>query len=609
MKFDQKFLLYQNKWIFPYLHKIVKVIEVVTHLASLLLIIGVVTEHGFILDTYHLHSISRLYHAVWIIYLINITSHILLDYKDTKAVFSKITWIITALIYLTMIPVIFHRPEIDGAIQFFWDLMHSPNYRLVLIFLYAISNLSNGMLRLLGKRTNPSLILAVSFLFIIAIGTGLLMLPRCTIHGISWIDAFFISTSAVCVTGLTSVDVASTFTPAGFTIIIILIQIGGLGVMTLTSFFAMFFMGNTSLYKQLIVRDMVSSQSLNSLLSTLVYILVFTLVIEGVGMLAIWSDIHNTMGMTLHEELAFAAFHSISAFCNAGFSTLPGNLGNAQIMTGHNPLYLYISLLVILGGIGYPILSNFKDILFYRTKRFYHYLRNHRREGRSFYHLYDLNTRIVLYITAILLVTGTLGIAFFEWNHSFAGMSLADKWTQAFFQAVCPRTAGFCSVDLASLSIQSIFIYILLMWIGGAAQSTAGGIKVNAFAVVVLNLVAVLRGTDRVEVMGRELSTDSIRRSNATVVMSLTILFLSLFLMTILEPQRTILELTFECVSALSTVGSSLNITPLLSDGGKLLIIVLMFVGRVGLITLMLGIIPQKKKQKYQYPSGQIIIN
>ena len=609
MKFDQKFLLYQNKWIFPYLHKIVKVIEVVTHLASLLLIIGVVTEHGFMLDTYHLHSISRLYHAVWIIYLINITSHILLDYKDTKAVFSKITWIITALIYLTMIPVIFHRPEIDGAIQFFWDLMHSPNYRLVLIFLYAISNLSNGMLRLLGKRTNPSLILAVSFLFIIAIGTGLLMLPRCTIHGISWIDAFFISTSAVCVTGLTSVDVASTFTPAGFTIIIILIQIGGLGVMTLTSFFAMFFMGNTSLYKQLIVRDMVSSQSLNSLLSTLVYILVFTLVIEGVGMLAIWSDIHNTMGMTLHEELAFAAFHSISAFCNAGFSTLPGNLGNAQIMTGHNPLYLYISLLVILGGIGYPILSNFKDILFYRTKRFYHYLRNHRREGRSFYHLYDLNTRIVLYITAILLVTSTLGIAFFEWNHSFAGMSLADKWTQAFFQAVCPRTAGFCSVDLASLSIQSIFIYILLMWIGGAAQSTAGGIKVNAFAVVVLNLVAVLRGTDRVEVMGRELSTDSIRRSNATVVMSLTILFLSLFLMTILEPQRTILELTFECVSALSTVGSSLNITPLLSDGGKLLIIVLMFVGRVGLITLMLGIIPQKKKQKYQYPSGQIIIN
>lgn len=609
MKFDQKFLLYQNKWIFPYLHKIVNVMEAITYLASLLLIIGVITEHGFTLDTYHLHSISQLYHAVWIIYLINISSHILLDYKDTKEVFSKITWMITALLYLTLIPVFFHRPEIDGAILLFWDLMHSPSYRLILILLYAILNLSNGMLHLLGRRTNPSLILAVSFLFIIAIGTGLLMLPRCTVNGIAWIDAFFISTSAVCVTGLTSVDVASTFTPAGFTIIIILIQIGGLGVMTLTSFFAMFFMGNTSLYKQLIVRDMVSSQSLNSLLSTLVYILVFTLVIEGAGMLAIWSDIHNTMGMTLHEELAFSAFHSISAFCNAGFSTLPGNLGNAQVMTSHNPLYLYIAFLVILGGIGYPILANFKDILFYHLTRFLHYLRNHRWEGRSFYHLYDLNTRIVLSITGILLLVGTLGIAFFEWNNSFTGMPMADKWTQAFFQAVCPRTAGFTSVDLARFSIQTLFIYMLLMWIGGAAQSTAGGIKVNAFAVVVLNLMAVLRGTDRVEVMGREISTDSIRRSNATVVMSLSILFLSIFLMTIFEPERTIVELTFECISALSTVGSSLNITPLLSNEGKLLIIALMFVGRVGLITLMLGIIPQKKKQKYQYPSGQIIIN
>lgn len=210
-------------------------------------------------------------------------------------------------------------------------------------------SLSNGLVRLLGRRTNPSLILAASFLIIIMIGTGLLMLPRCTMNGISWVDSLFISTSAVCVTGLTSVDVASTFTPTGFVVIILLIQIGGLGVMTLTSFFAMFFMGNTSLYNQLVVRDMVSSNSLNSLLSTLVYILAFTLVIEGIGMLAIWGDIHGTMGMDLQEELAFSAFHAISAFCNAGFSTLPGNLGNPLVMTGHNPFFIYISLLIIWG--------------------------------------------------------------------------------------------------------------------------------------------------------------------------------------------------------------------------------------------------------------------
>lgn len=224
-------------------------------------------------------------------------------------------------------------------------------------------------------------------------------------------------------------------------------------------------------------------------------------------------------------------------------------------------------------------------------------------------HLYNLNTKIVLIVTLLLLVLGTLAVAAFEWNGSFAGMSVADKWTQAFFNATCPRTAGFSSVDLTSLSVQTILIYIFLMWIGGAAQSTAGGVKVNAFAVVVLNLIAVLRGTERVEVFGRELSHDSIRRSNATVVMSLGVLFLFIFVLSILEPKMSVMTLTFECVSALSTVGSSLNATPLLRDESKLLVALLMFVGRVGLITLMLGIVKQKKNTKYRYPSDDIIIN
>ena len=212
-------------------------------------------------------------------------------------------------------------------------------------------------------------------------------------------------------------------------------------------------------------------------------------------------------------------------------------------------------------------------------------------------------------MTFLLLVLGTVLIALFEWNGAFAGMSVADKWTQAFFNATCPRTAGFTSVDLTSLGVQSVLIYIFLMWVGGAAQSTAGGIKVNAFAVVVLNLVAVLRGTEKVEVFGRELSYDSIRRSNATVVMSIGVLFVFVFTLTIWEPQASVMALLFECVSALSTVGSSLNLTPTLGDNSKLLVAFLMFIGRVGLITLMLGIIKQKKHTKYQYPSGQIIIN
>lgn len=609
MKIYHKFLLYQNKWIHPYVRMTVGVMTSITYLASILLIVGVVYEHGFTISEVEAHQLQRLYHGVWIVFLVDVTLRILLEYKDTRRTFSKLTWILTILLYLTLIPVIFHRPEEEGAILQFWEFLHGKAYHLVLLLVFSFFSLSNGLVRLLGRRTNPSLILAASFLIIIMIGTGLLMLPRCTVNGISWVDSLFISTSAVCVTGLTSVDVASTFTPTGFVVIILLIQIGGLGVMTLTSFFAMFFMGNTSLYNQLVVRDMVSSNSLNSLLSTLVYILAFTLVIEGIGMLAIWGDIHGTMGMDLQEELAFSAFHAISAFCNAGFSTLPGNLGNPLVMTGHNPFFIYISLLIILGGIGFPILVNFKDIILYHLRRLWHFLRTWHWDGKRFYHLYNLNTKIVLIVTFLLLVLGTVGIAVFEWNAAFAGMSVADKWTQAFFNATCPRTAGFTSVDLAGLGVQTLLIYLFLMWVGGGSQSTAGGIKVNAFAVVVLNLVAVLRGTERVEVFGRELSHDSIRRSNATVVMSFGVLLLFVFIISMLEPGTSLLAITFECVSALSTVGSSLNLTPRLGDDSKLLVALLMFVGRVGLITLMLGIIKQKKHTKYQYPSGQIIFN
>ncbi len=611
MKIYHKILLYQNKLLQPYVRILLRMMAVLTYMASLLLIVGVAYEHGFPLSATDISHLKILYKAVWIIFLIDVTLHIFLEYKGTKKNFRKLAWILSWLLYLTLVPVIFHRPDEEGAILYVWDFLGSKLYHIPLLLLFSFLNLSNGLVRLLGRRTNPSLILAVSFFVIILIGTGLLLLPRCTVEGVvlSWVDALFTSTSAVCVTGLVPVDVSATFTPMGLTVIILLIQVGGLGVMTLTSFFAMFFMGNTSLYNQLVVRDMVSSNSLGSLLSTLLYILGFTMVIEGAGMVSIWLGIHGTLGMSLEEELAFSAFHSISAFCNAGFSTLPGNLGNPMVMTGHNSLYISVSLLIILGGIGFPILVNFKDIVLYHLRRFWKFVRTLKLDRHKKQHLYNLNTKIVLIVTLLLLVLGTLAVAAFEWNGSFAGMSVADKWTQAFFNATCPRTAGFSSVDLTSLSVQTILIYIFLMWIGGAAQSTAGGVKVNAFAVVVLNLIAVLRGTERVEVFGRELSHDSIRRSNATVVMSLGVLFLFIFVLSILEPKMSVMTLTFECVSALSTVGSSLNATPLLRDESKLLVALLMFVGRVGLITLMLGIVKQKKNTKYRYPSDDIIIN
>ena len=608
MKLYHKAFLYRHKWIQPYLQKVLGGIDAVTFLAALALIGGVVYEHGFIISEGAEADLGVLYRTVWGVFLVQTTMHIGLAYRETLKKYRTFTWVLNILLYLTLIPVIFFEPE-SGALKYFWLFLNNRIFQLILLLLLSLLRLSSGVIGLLGKRTNPSLILAGSFFLIICIGTGLLMLPHCTVDGISWVNALFVSTSAVCVTGLVPVDVATTFTSLGQLVIIILIQIGGLGVMTLTCFFAMFFMGNTSVYNQLAVRDMISSDSLSSLLSTVIYILFFTLVIEGAGMLVLFLSIHGTLGMTVQQEMVFAAFHSISAFCNAGFSTLSENLGNPLVMQHHNLLYITISVLIILGGIGFPILVNFKHIAGYHLKRLFYFIRTGKRDRQRIRHLYNLNTKIVLLTTLILLTGGTIAILLFEWNGAFAGMSMPDKWVQAFFNATCPRTAGFTNIGLTSFSLQSLLLMLLLMFIGGAAQSTAGGVKVNAFAAAVLSLFAVIRGKSRVEVFRRQLSVDSIRRSNATLVMYLMILFLGVFVLSVLEPHASLLALVFECTSALSTVGSSLGLTPALGEAGKLFVSLLMFIGRVGVITIVLGFVPPQKHTKYKYPDDNLIIN
>ena len=608
MKLYHKAFLFRHKWIQPYLQKVLGGIDAVTFLAALALIGGVVYEHGFIISEGAEADLGVLYRTVWGVFLVQTTMHIGLAYRETLKKYRTFTWVLNILLYLTLIPVIFFEPE-SGALKYFWLFLNNRIFQLILLLLLSLLRLSSGVIGLLGKRTNPSLILAGSFFLIICIGTGLLMLPRCTVDGISWVNALFVSTSAVCVTGLVPVDVATTFTSLGQLVIIILIQIGGLGVMTLTCFFAMFFMGNTSVYNQLAVRDMISSDSLSSLLSTVIYILFFTLVIEGAGMLVLFLNIHGTLGMTVQQEMVFAAFHSISAFCNAGFSTLSENLGNPLVMQHHNLLYITISVLIILGGIGFPILVNFKHIAGYHLKRLFYFIRTGKRDRQRIRHLYNLNTKIVLLTTLILLTGGTIAILLFEWNGAFAGMSMPDKWVQAFFNATCPRTAGFTSIGLTSFSLQSLLLMLLLMFIGGAAQSTAGGVEVNAFAAAVLSLFAVIRGKSRVEVFRRQLSVDSIRRSNATLVMYLMILFLGVFVLSVLEPHASLLALVFECTSALSTVGSSLGLTPALGEAGKLFVSLLMFIGRVGVITIVLGFVPPQKHTKYKYPDDNLIIN
>ncbi len=592
----QHYTLYHKKYVTPCVSVALKVIAFFTDVAALCVIVGAVLEFGFVLSDRLRNELNLVYLWAWNMFLIERVCHLLLTKRgQRKSAYSFLGWSLNGLLALTLIPIFVNFFGIDDS----FGVMHIVDNRLFhlfILFLISSIELSSTVITSLGRKSNPALMLAVSFLFIIMVGSGMLLMPRCIQQGVhlSWIDSLFTATSAVCVTGLTTIDVPGTFTSFGQLVIMLLIQIGGLGVMTITSFFALFFMGNTSIYNQMQVQDMVSSKSLASLWSTLLNIIGFTALIELAGAVMIFLNIHGSIDLSIRQELFFSLFHSVSAFCNAGFSNYQEGMSTPVLMEGHCWLYIILALLIILGGIGYPVLVNLKMAV----------LKN--KKGRR---VFDLNTKVVLRTTALLIVLGTVFIGCFEWDNTFAGMPIREKLTQAFFNAVSPRTAGFISVDLNSMCIQSIFIYTILMWIGGASQSTAGGVKVNAFAVAILNIRAIIHGTTRVEFAGRELSSDSIRRANAAVFTSLLVLALFVFLITLNEPGQSLKAIVFECVSAFATVGSSLGLTSELHDTSKLLIVVLMFIGRVGLVTMAQGLLKQYKNQNYQLPQDSITIS
>lgn len=581
------------------------------NVGALCVIVGAVLEMGFELSERLKSEFDLVFLWAWNMFLLERVCHLLLAKPgQRKSAYSFLGWIINGLLTLTLIPIILYLLGINDDTGLIKILENKTIYLLILLLISFIE-LSDAIITSLGRKSNPALMMAVSFLFIIMVGSGMLLMPRCIQHGVhlSWIDSLFTATSAVCVTGLTTIDVPSTFTCLGQLIVMLLIQVGGLGVMTITSFFALFFMGNTSIYNQMQVQDMVSSKSLASLWSTLLNIIGFTAFLELAGAVMIFLNIHGTIGLDLRHELFFSVFHAVSAFCNGGFSNYQDGMSAPVLMEGHSCLYIILALLIIFGGIGYPVLVNLKAAASRHAKVLWKWINGHRYASLNIPNLFDLNTKIVLRTTTLLIVIGTVLIAFFEWNNTFAGMPIHEKLTQAFFNAVSPRTAGFVSVNLNHMCIQSVFIYTVLMWIGGASQSTAGGVKVNAFAVAFLNIRAIIHGTTRVEFAGRELSSDSIRRANAAVFVSLIVLGIFIFLITLTEPNQPLKAIVFECVSAFATVGSSLGLTPELHDTSKALIVVLMFIGRVGLVTMAQGLLKQYKNQNYKLPQDNITIS
>lgn len=577
---------------------------------SIVVIGAIVVDYGFVLDASEMLVVQNVYHCAWWIYFVSYLFRLVLSWKGISRKTVFMTVVMGLLLGLTAFPKFFVSLPVGHVWAWLWEFSSNKFLLIAVLALFAMLEISNGIVSFINKKTNPALLMAACFVVIILFGALLLLLPRSTHDHIrlSLVDALFVSTSAVCVTGLSTVDVAQTFSLEGQIVIALLIQIGGLGVMTITSFFAMFFMGGTGLYNQFALRDMVGSETFSSLISTLLYILGFTFSIEMIGALCIWLSIHGTLGMALSEEMFFSVFHAVSAFCNAGFSTLTGNLGNLSILNGHNSFFLIISILVILGSIGFPILMNLRKVVAYSVRKML-WQRSEKEVSPRYIHLTNINTKIVFVTTSFLLVGGALSIGLLEWNGAFAGMSIGEKLVQSLFTSVVPRTAGFNSVDLTHFSLLTIIVYVFLMWVGGASQSTAGGIKVNTLAVALANIRAVIRGENAVVLFKREITPDSVSRASAVVFGSIVTILFSFVVLLLLEPDLSPKGLLFEVVSAYSTVGASLGVTPQLGSAGKLLVVILMFVGRVGLITVLMGMTRQRGMRKYRYPKGNVIIN
>lgn len=484
--------------------------------------------------------------------------------------------------------------------------LYNDNWVKFAIILTFIREFSEQNINFKRAILNPAQLFIVSFLVIIFLGSLLLMLPNATYDGLSFIDALFTSTSAVCVTGLIVVDTSSYFTLFGQSIILILIQIGGLGILTFASYFSYFFKGGSTYENQLTLSDVTGSNKLGEVFSTLKRILVITFSIELVAAILIYISINKSLFKNLGDQLFFSVFHSISAFCNAGFSTLPNNLFESGFKYNYF-LQVVIILAFVLGGLGFPIVVNilkylkyflFKRLLNFRNKKYIHIP-----------WVLNLNSRITLVTTFSLTVLGTIGFYISEYHNVLTDHQGVGKFITALFGATTPRTAGFNTIDMSALNFSTIMMIFLLMWVGASPASTGGGIKTNTFAIAILNFLSLAKGKDKIEIYRREIADVSVRRAFAVISLSLLVIGIAIIIISIFDKEKSLLDIAFECFSAYSTVGLSIGITAQLSAISKFVIIGVMFVGRVSMLSILIAVINKVKEKNYRYPKEELTIN
>jgi trk system potassium uptake protein len=437
----------------------------------------------------------------------------------------------------------------------------------------------------------PGQIVILSFVAIILVGTLLLSLPISAAEGknISFIDAFFMATSATCVTGLSTVSVPENFSFIGQIILLVLIQIGGLGYMTLYSSMTILLGKSLAVRDQVMMQDLLDISSLEDLLQMIINIVRYTLVIELIGAV-ILSISFSLAGHEFGESLYMGIFHSVSAFCNAGFALFDNSLENFAL----NPfVHGTVSALIFLGGLGFIVLKELEYLFL---------------KGGKVINL-TVHTKVVLVTNLTLIGLVAAYIFFGEFLHGLDQYGLWEKVQISVFQSITTRTAGFNTIAMSSLHPHTIYLMCLVMFIGASPGSTGGGIKTTTFAILFQSVKATLKGRDKVDFFDRTVPNIIVVRAVAIIIISLMIVSSFILVMMKIEPEHDFLSVFFEVVSAFSTVGLSLGITPYLSVAGKLVLSLLMLVGRVGPLTLALAVGKNKKDDvSLKYPKGRIMI-
>ncbi len=466
----------------------------------------------------------------------------------------------------------------------------------------GIASIIHHQTRLTARAFHPGMMLIGSFFAIIVIGTLLLKMPRCVLPGetCSWLDAAFTSTSAVCVTGLSVQNTATFFSQTGQVVILILIQIGGLGIMTLTFFAAVVLFEGLSLHDRLLLGRMISENRLSRIGKTLTFIVLFTFIFEAIGAVILFAGMDP--GMAWNERAFHSVFHAVSAFCNAGFSTFPDNLASGALKSNVT-WQVMIMLLIVGGGLGSIVVEDLCQwgVAQYRKICGKEYTR----------HRLRIHTRIVVVTTAVLVFGGGLVIMATEfalWN----GPENGGKFLTAMFHSVTARTAGFNTVSMSAIGPMTINVLMILMIIGGSPGGTAGGIRTTVVAVGLGHLWNQLRmGRRGLVAFNRTIPADYGGQALGLILLAVIWLIGNFMLFQFLETGNGISDarLLFELISAFATVGLSIDLTPLLTDGGKTLLIVNMFVGRIGLLTVMATLIPPDTRPLSGKPHEDILLN